>query len=640
MKVLTNTLRFLLLVFSALILVACNEQKNIAFTAPEKRAKLHSDLSWPDKSYLVIAYHDVQDKSADQRFMSVRTSALREQFAWLRENGYRPVSVADIRAAHRGEKALPKKAVLLTFDDGYQSFYTRVYPLLQAYRWPALWAPVGKWIDTPSDQKVKFGDEYVEREYFSTWQQIAELAKSPLIEIGAHTWDSHYGATGNPAGSKLPTFANRKYDPATSTYENEREYRLRIRNDAEKITQKIKMYTGRQPTAWVWPYGAANGIARDELKKLGYDTFFTLENGLASVDNVEAIPRVLINNNPSLESFAYQIIGVQENAPQRSIYVNIDNLYSADKKVFEKNLDGLIQNVKDMKISTVFLQAYVTPGGNEPVKEVYFPNRWLPVRADVFNRIAWQLQTRAGVTVFAAMPMVNWDFNATKQPASVVQYESASLNNVALKNNVADPTGIRDWQKIHEIYKDLASFNVFRGVLFMDEACRDACNTMTDQKYVELTQSLANTVKATRGYAVKTARQLVAEPAFKPSPDTALTAKLTAFQDLYDLTVLVVNPYTSALHKNQRDPWLQLMSTKVASYPNGREKLLVQLDMPHDKHAGDNLSAVYEITNWMEIMQLNGVRNYGYNPGGAVIDERQVQIIAPNFSTNWYPENE
>ncbi|STJ81357.1 lipoprotein YcdR [Escherichia coli] len=64
--------------------------------------------------------------------MSVRTSALREQFAWLRENGYQPVSIAQIREAHRGGKPLPEKAVVLTFDDGYQSFYTRVFPILQA----------------------------------------------------------------------------------------------------------------------------------------------------------------------------------------------------------------------------------------------------------------------------------------------------------------------------------------------------------------------------------------------------------------------------------------------------------------------------------------------------------------------------
>ncbi|MGC6547682.1 poly-beta-1,6-N-acetyl-D-glucosamine N-deacetylase PgaB, partial [Escherichia coli] len=77
----------------------------------------------PQNNFVAISWHNVEDDTADQRFMSVRTSALREQFAWLRENGYHPVSVDQIREAHRGGKPLPNKAVLLSFDDGFQSFY-------------------------------------------------------------------------------------------------------------------------------------------------------------------------------------------------------------------------------------------------------------------------------------------------------------------------------------------------------------------------------------------------------------------------------------------------------------------------------------------------------------------------------------
>lgn len=62
----------------------------------------------------MIAYHDVEDDSADQRYLSVRSSALNEQFVWLRDNGYHVVSVDQILAARNGGPALPDKAVLLT----------------------------------------------------------------------------------------------------------------------------------------------------------------------------------------------------------------------------------------------------------------------------------------------------------------------------------------------------------------------------------------------------------------------------------------------------------------------------------------------------------------------------------------------
>ncbi len=31
------------------------------------------------------------------------------------------------------------------------------------------------------------------RERFATWEMVRELSRSPLVEIGAHTWASHYG---------------------------------------------------------------------------------------------------------------------------------------------------------------------------------------------------------------------------------------------------------------------------------------------------------------------------------------------------------------------------------------------------------------------------------------------------------------
>ena len=42
---------------------------------------------------------------------------------WLEKHGYHFVSVDDLLADAAGRRPLPDKAVLLTFDDGYQSIY-------------------------------------------------------------------------------------------------------------------------------------------------------------------------------------------------------------------------------------------------------------------------------------------------------------------------------------------------------------------------------------------------------------------------------------------------------------------------------------------------------------------------------------
>ncbi|MBX4365143.1 polysaccharide deacetylase family protein, partial [Mycobacterium tuberculosis] len=81
--------------------------------------------------------------------------------------------------AHYGLKSLPPKAFLLSFDDAYSSFYTRVWPLLKAWNVPALWAPVGSWVDTPAGQPVNFGGLMTPRERFATWEMAVPTTPPP-----------------------------------------------------------------------------------------------------------------------------------------------------------------------------------------------------------------------------------------------------------------------------------------------------------------------------------------------------------------------------------------------------------------------------------------------------------------------------
>lgn len=159
------------------------------YVAPAQRTVALKEQPCPPNHCLALAYHAIQDDKAEQTYFSVRTDQLLAQLAWLRDNGYQVVSVAQILAAQKGGAALPEKAVLLNFDDSYQDFYTRVMPMLRAFNWPAVLAPVGTWLETPDDQAVQFGDIAASRAMFLNRDQLQRAALSPLVEIGVHTFN-------------------------------------------------------------------------------------------------------------------------------------------------------------------------------------------------------------------------------------------------------------------------------------------------------------------------------------------------------------------------------------------------------------------------------------------------------------------
>ena len=88
-------------------------------------------------SFRVLAYHDVLDEPlvAPDRY-TVSTRNLAEHFAWLRSQRPHDREPRGRAGGARGDAAAATKAVLLIFDDGFRSVYTRVFPLLQAFKVP------------------------------------------------------------------------------------------------------------------------------------------------------------------------------------------------------------------------------------------------------------------------------------------------------------------------------------------------------------------------------------------------------------------------------------------------------------------------------------------------------------------------
>ncbi|NVZ65891.1 poly-beta-1,6-N-acetyl-D-glucosamine N-deacetylase PgaB [Pseudomonas gingeri] len=658
-----------LLLLGALLLGAC-AQTPATFTAPAQRPLPANEAPWPKNHVLGIAYHDVEDRDPDQAVVAVRTERLLEQLAWLRENGYRPVSVDQILAARGGGPELPAKAVLLSFDDGYASFYTRVMPVLRSYRWPALLAPVGTWIDTPAGQPVNFAGELRPRSQFLTWAQIKEISASGLVEIAAHTDASHLGIVANPQGNQQPAAATRRYDASTGRYESEADFQARMRADVVAISNKIRAVTGYAPRVWVWPYGVADGTALKVIDGQGYKMALTLDDGLDSVDRLMSSPRFLVASDPDGEHYASSLVAVQTRSPKRVVHVDLDNVYDADPVRQEINLDKLVQRISDIGANTVFLQAFADPEGDGLARELYFPNRHLPVRADIFDRVAWQLRTRAHVEVFAWMPVLS--FALDSRLPRVTRWDPAT-------GHVApDPEQYRRLSPfdpevrrlIGEIYEDLARLTSVDGVLYHDDAVlsdfEDASpqalrayaadglpgsvealrgDPATLQRWtrfksrylIDFTHELTARVRAIRGPQVQTARNLFAEPVIDPQSETWFAQNLDDFLTSYDWTAPMAMPLMEGQSESHSGDWLERLVERIGQRPGALDRTVFELQARDWRQKPATDIDGEQLADWMARIKRKGATSFGYYPDNFLENSPDLKTVRPALSNKWNP---
>lgn len=440
-------------------------------------------LAWPglafaNNSFVSVCYHDVADKDPDQTYLAVSTAKLVQQLNWMRENGYHPVSVDQLVTAKNGGPPLPDKAVLLTFDDGYISFYTHVFPLLKAFQFPAVLALVGSWLDVPTGQPVHYGESLASRDMFVTWDQVREMHKSGLVEIASHTYNLHHGITANPQGNIEPAVVTRLYNPAKGTYEDDQTYHARLKLDLETNSTVIARETGRRPRVMVWPYGAYNGMAVEVAREAGMDITATLDEGMGDTSKLNAIPRRLVANDPNLPAFVEDLRGAAIVPPMRMVHVDLDYVYDPDPQKQEANVDALLERVKSLGANTVFLQADTAAHD-----AVYFANRHMPVRADLFNRVSWQLNRRLDVKVYARLPVM-----------------------------------------APEIFEDLARYAPLDGLLFQDDGKGSVDQTRDIAKRVAVWRSPLFTARSFEFQGVLNAAEMF-DQSMREYDYTAMTAK-------------------------------------------------------------------------------------------------------------------
>ena len=359
------------------------------------------------RRFVSVAFHDVVDTGEQLTTDAVTADKLVRFFDWLKGTGWTVVSLDDVLAAEQGRRPLPDKAILLTFDDGYRSLYTRVFPLLKIYRYPAVAAVVGTWMEGPPGSTVRYGDFDVPRSKFITWAEAREMQASGLVEFASHSYDLHWGARANPQGNAVPAGRTWRYDPATTRYENDDQHRGRIRADLDRSRRQIATALGRAPRALVWPFGRFSGPALEEAKKAGFAFAFTLEAEPADAGGPLALHRYFPSLAPPLGEIADNLrFDVEAPETVRVACIALDSLAALNSAAQNTALGTMIENLRTLGANKIVIDgqaALSSPGA--ALGDVFFPSRLRPMRADILSRAVWQIRSRAGMEVYLRLPL-------------------------------------------------------------------------------------------------------------------------------------------------------------------------------------------------------------------------------------------
>ncbi len=569
-------------------------------------------------SFRVLCYHDARDNLRESfrtwpERGALETSTLVEQFEWLRENGYHAVSLDDILAAHNGGAKLPPKPVLLTFDDGYLSMYTRVFPLLKLFNYPAVIGLVGEWLEeSPKDGKVFYGDRWISRDNFVTWPQVREMAASGLVEVASHSHSLHKGAISNPQGSLPSAAITRIYNSQTKHYESDVEYMARLRADLAKNSALIARETGKKPRTMIWPYGAYNMLSVQAAQAEGMPITMTLEAGGNTPDQPLArIRRNMLVFHDKVSDLKRELhqpstYDGNEQPLTRIVAVDLDTLYDPNPVRQEKNVGELIERVKRLRINTVYLRAVADLDHDGKADAAYFPNRHLPVRTDLFNRVAWQLFTRASVGletlyVYAWLP--------------ILAFETPS-GDIAAR------------QMVKEIYDDAAKNAPRIGGLLLGEEIDAKVNS--GENLESFAHELIATFKVHQPYAF-TARLIPSTSLFNDKPRTNTSLNFANLLKQYDFVTVEVPQVID--NSSATENKLKALMDNMTQTPGASNSVTFLLHTT----AGKALVPSEQIATQLQVLQRNGARNFGYYPDRAPSDHPVFTVIRPAISLQTNP---
>ena len=213
----------------------------------------------------IVMYHHVLKEQARLNKYTISPDEFRSDMEYLKTEGYTPIVIADLLAYVEEGAPLPERPVMITFDDGYESFHEYVFPILKEYDFKAVYSIVGRY----ADQYSAVDDHHI-RYSHSTWNELREMRDSGLVEIQNHSYNLHSIDSGRKGAKK-------------KAVESLVDYRTLLVEDVMKMQTRMREETGYTPTAFVYPFGAVSSESLPILKELGFQATLICESHINAI---------------------------------------------------------------------------------------------------------------------------------------------------------------------------------------------------------------------------------------------------------------------------------------------------------------------------------------------------------------------
>lgn len=192
----------------------------------------------------VLVYHGILDKS-DGSDENLLVGDFKNQMLALKRDGWNTITTSDLYKFLKGQKNLPDKSFLLTFDDGRKDSYYRADPIIQTIGYNAVMFTISRFsLDSPTKNN-----------YYLDKEELRQMIDSGRWEIQAHAKNGHAEFPISPDGTLAPFYANKLWLPDQNRNETDAEFKSRITTDLAGVKSDIESNLGVSVKSFAFPFG-------------------------------------------------------------------------------------------------------------------------------------------------------------------------------------------------------------------------------------------------------------------------------------------------------------------------------------------------------------------------------------------------